>query len=92
MQMMICFLAGLMLRVVLFLLLPYAAVHFASFDRALARAMAGMLTMFLLIRALHTHQHGEPAHREAAFRADLLGERCQGSLSILLPVDRQCTV
>jgi len=49
--------AGLMLGVAFFNLLPHAAEFLGSFDRALVWTMGGLLTMFLLMRAFHTHQH-----------------------------------
>ena len=51
MQMMVSAVAGLMLGVAFFNLLPHAAEFLGSFDRALVWTMGGLLTMFLLMRA-----------------------------------------
>lgn len=63
MQLMVSAVAGLMLGVAFLNLLPHAAVFLQSFDRALGWTITGLLTMFLMIRTFHTHQHGvrEPA-------------------------------
>ncbi len=60
--------AGLMLGVGVFILLPHAAEQLHSLDDALLWLMVGLLGMFFLIRAFHFHQHasidpdeGEPA-------------------------------
>jgi zinc and cadmium transporter len=64
MQLIISLVAGLMLGVALFHLLPHAfgelAAHgsAAPLDRAVRWVMCGLLTMFFLIRAFHFHQHG----------------------------------
>ena len=49
--------AGLMLGVGVFHLLPHAAERLNSVDRAVLWLMAGLLGMFFLIRAFHFHQH-----------------------------------
>lgn len=49
--------AGLMLGVGLFHLLPHAAERLNSIDNAVLWLMAGLLGMFFLIRAFHFHQH-----------------------------------
>jgi zinc and cadmium transporter len=51
---------GLMLGIGLLHLLPHAVATLGSLDRAVWWLMAGLLTMFFLIRAFHFHQH-EPA-------------------------------
>ena len=56
-QMMMSFVAGLMLGVALFIMLPHAAEEPESLDRAVIWLMAGLLTMFFLLRAFHFHQH-----------------------------------
>lgn len=57
MQILVSFVAGLMLGVGLFHLLPHAAVEINSLDRAVWWAMTGLLCTFFLIRAFHFHQH-----------------------------------
>jgi zinc and cadmium transporter len=57
-QMVMSFVAGLMLGVALFIMLPHAAEGAVSLDRALEWMMVGLLTMFFLLRAFHFHQHG----------------------------------
>jgi zinc and cadmium transporter len=51
---------GLMLGIGLFHMLPHSMAVLGSPDRAAWWMMAGLLTMFFLIRAFHFHQH-EPA-------------------------------
>ncbi|MHC4669843.1 MAG: ZIP family metal transporter, partial [Planctomycetota bacterium] len=60
-QLMISFVAGLMLGVSLFHMLPHAAAAAGSLDRAIGWLVAGLLAMFFLIRAFQFHEH-EPAH------------------------------
>lgn len=59
--------AGLMLGVGLFHLLPHAAEKLDSIDTAVAWLMVGLLGMFFLIRAFHFHQHAslEPDDAQA---------------------------
>lgn len=57
MQMMMSFVAGLMLGVAVFIMLPHAAEAPATLDQAVMWLMAGLLTMFFLLRAFHFHQH-----------------------------------
>ena len=67
-QLTMSFVGGLMLGVGLLHLLPHAAVELGSVDRATLGALAGMLTMFFLIRMFHFHEHGPPpieGHAEA---------------------------
>jgi zinc and cadmium transporter len=52
---------GLMLGIGLLHLLPHAVAVLGSLDRAIWWMMAGLLTMFFLIRAFHFHQHEPPA-------------------------------
>ena len=61
------FVAGLMLGVGLLHLLPHAAGELKSIDDAVLWLMAGLLTMFFLIRAFHFHQHAslEPDDAQA---------------------------
>lgn len=56
MQLMLSLVGGLMLGIGLFHMLPHAALHL-DIDRAVWWTMAGLLTMFLLIRTFHFHQH-----------------------------------
>jgi zinc and cadmium transporter len=51
------FVAGLMLGVGVFHLLPHAAEKLRSMDSAVNWLMVGLLGMFFLIRAFHFHQH-----------------------------------
>jgi len=51
---------GLMLGIGLLHMLPHSVAALGSLDRAVWWLMAGLLTMFFLIRAFHFHQH-EPA-------------------------------
>jgi zinc and cadmium transporter len=57
MQMMMSFVAGLMLGVAMFVMLPHAAEPPANLDHAVLWVMGGLLTMFFLLRAFHFHQH-----------------------------------
>ena len=49
--------AGLMLGVGLFHMLPHAAIELKSIDVAVRWLMGGLLGMFFLMRAFHFHQH-----------------------------------
>lgn len=51
------FVAGLMLGVGFFVLLPHAIDNLQSIQTAMAWMMTGLLGMFFLIRAFHFHQH-----------------------------------
>ena len=59
--------AGLMLGVGIFHLLPHAIDKLQSVDTAMVWLMAGLLGMFFLIRAFHFHQHAslEPDDAQA---------------------------
>ena len=59
--------AGLMLGVGIFHLLPHAIEKLRSVDAALVWLMVGLLGMFFLIRAFHFHQHAslEPDDAQA---------------------------
>ncbi|HEX4132460.1 MAG TPA: ZIP family metal transporter [Pirellulales bacterium] len=57
MQMMISVVAGLMLGVALFFLLPHGAEYTGSLDTAILWMMLGLLVMFFLIRGFHAHHH-----------------------------------
>lgn len=57
MQILLSAVAGVMLGVALLHLLPHAAVHLQSLDRACGWVMFGLLAMFFLMRAFHAHSH-----------------------------------
>ncbi len=50
--------AGFMLGVACFHMLPHSVKHGGSIDAAMLYLMVGLLGMFFLVRALHFHQHG----------------------------------
>ena len=56
-QLMMSFVGGLMLGVALLHLLPHSIAEQGSVDRAAIWTLAGLLTMFLLIRVFHVHAH-----------------------------------
>src|SRR5262245_66227506 len=58
MQLVMSFVAGMMLGVALLHLLPHALAHIGSIDRVAAWTLGGLVTMFLLIRVFHVHAHG----------------------------------
>ncbi len=58
MQTMISFVGGLMLGIAVFHLLPHSVHGNNSIDDSAWWMMAGILTMFLLIRCFHFHHHG----------------------------------
>jgi zinc and cadmium transporter len=55
-QMMVSFVAGLMLGVALLHLIPHAT-HHTTIDATARWAVVGLLVMFFLIRAFHFHEH-----------------------------------
>lgn len=57
MQLVMSFVAGMMLGVALLHLLPHALAHLGSIDRVAAWTLGGLVTMFLLIRVFHVHAH-----------------------------------
>src|SRR4051812_11138001 len=57
MQLLMSFVGGLMLGVALLHLLPHALAQQGSIDRVAGWILAGLLTMFLLIRVFHVHAH-----------------------------------
>lgn len=65
MQLLVSLVAGLMLGVAMFHMLPHAVGSVGSVDIAMLGAMAGLLVMFFLLRAFHFHHH-EPAGYELA--------------------------
>ena len=58
MQLMMSLVGGLMLGVALLHLLPHGIVETDSLDYAARSCVLGLLTMFLIIRVFHVHQHG----------------------------------
>ena len=58
MQTTISFVGGLMLGIAVFHLLPHSVHGSNSIDDSVWWMMAGILTMFLLIRCFHFHHHG----------------------------------
>lgn len=60
-QLLMSFVAGLMLGIATLHLLPHASVELGSAGKAGAATLAGILLMFLLIRLFHVHQHDAPA-------------------------------
>ena len=62
MQLMISLIGGLMLGIGVFHMLPHSLARLAeqgaSSDQAMLWMMAGMVTMFFLLRAFHFHHHG----------------------------------
>ncbi|TWT82075.1 zinc transporter ZupT [Planctomycetes bacterium CA13] len=57
-QMLMSFVAGLMLGIAMLHMLPHASELLGSPFRTSAAALAGILAMFLLMRAFHAHAHG----------------------------------
>jgi zinc and cadmium transporter len=67
MELVMSFVSGLMLGVALFHMLPHGAEQLRSVHAVGYWLVAGILTMFLLIRVFHVHAHGEAGtHCEAA--------------------------
>jgi len=60
-QLMMSFVAGLMLGIAMLHLLPHATGLLASPTQVGAAGLGGIIAMFLLLRAFHTHQHDEIA-------------------------------
>ncbi|MCA9014995.1 MAG: hypothetical protein KDA77_06640, partial [Planctomycetaceae bacterium] len=58
METLISFVGGLMLGIGVFHLLPHAVAEMGSVDRAVWWMMAGIVTLFFLLRRFHFHQHG----------------------------------
>src|SRR5437588_8873570 len=57
MQLVMSFVGGLMLGVALLHLLPHSLAEHGSVDLLAGWTLAGLLTMFLLIRVFHVHAH-----------------------------------
>lgn len=70
MQLVMSFVGGLMLGVALLHLLPHAFVELQSIDMLAGWLLAGLLTMFLLIRVLHVHAHEHGDTSDVAAGAD----------------------
>lgn len=66
MQLMMSFVAGLMLGVGVLHLLPHAVGELQSVDLAVGWMLFGLLLMFFLIRIFHFHHHGPAAVDKAA--------------------------
>ncbi len=66
MQVIMSFVGGFVLAVALLHMLPHAAAETGSVDRAVWAALAGLLTMFFLIRTFHVHRHGPVDAPEAS--------------------------
>ncbi len=58
MQVVMSFVAGLMLGVALFHMLPHAVEITGSLEDTCLSVVVGLLAMFFLIRIFHVHQHG----------------------------------
>lgn len=58
MQLLMSLVGGLMLGVAMFHLLPHSLEMTGSIDQTIGWVVAGLLTMFFLVRAFHFHQHG----------------------------------
>lgn len=61
---------GLMLGIAMLHLLPHAGVILGSFTKLGMGVLIGLISMFLLIRLFHTHDHGGPVARAKAESAD----------------------
>ena len=57
-QLLMSFVGGLMLGIAMLHLLPHAMNQLGSASRTCAAVLTGILAMFILLRAFHTHQHG----------------------------------
>jgi len=64
MQVVVSFVAGLMLGVSLFHMIPHAAAHTHSLDQTVLWTVIGLLVMFFLLRAFDFHHH-EPLEGDA---------------------------
>ncbi|TWU51637.1 ZIP family metal transporter [Rubripirellula reticaptiva] len=60
-QLLMSFVSGLMLGIATLHLFPHATVELNSASKAGTGALCGILSMFLLIRLFHVHQHDAPA-------------------------------
>jgi len=57
-QLLMSFVAGLMLGIAMLHMLPNAVSLLGSASRTCAAVLTGIIAMFVLLRAFHTHQHG----------------------------------
>ncbi len=57
-QLLMSFVAGLMLGIAMLHMLPHAVSLLGSASRTCAAVLTGIIAMFVLLRAFHTHQHG----------------------------------
>src|SRR5258706_6059997 len=57
MQLVMSFVGGLMLGVALLHLIPHSLAEQGSIDRLAGWTLAGLVSMFLLIRVFHVHAH-----------------------------------
>jgi zinc and cadmium transporter len=73
MHVLLSFVAGLMLGVSLFHMLPHAAHYVGSLDTVVGWMVAGLLTMFFLIRAFHFHEHEPEAREQQTHRLGWVG-------------------
>lgn len=71
-QFIMSFVGGLMLGVAILHLLPHSIAEQGSVDRAAVWVLAGLLTMFLLIRVfhVHAHEHGDTSDVQDEHRHD----------------------
>jgi zinc and cadmium transporter len=70
MQLVMSFVGGLMLGVALLHLLPHSLAEQGSIDQTASWTLAGLLTMFLLIRVFHVHAHEHGDTSEVAAQLD----------------------
>ena len=77
-QLLMSFVGGLMLGIAMLHMLPHAVNLLGSASRTCAAVLTGIIAMFVLLRAFHTHQHGpatcgkedeEEEHRTVRTRA-----------------------
>jgi zinc and cadmium transporter len=57
-QLLMSFVGGLMLGIAMLHMLPHAVNLLGSASRTCAAVLIGIIAMFVLLRAFHTHQHG----------------------------------
>jgi zinc and cadmium transporter len=71
-QFIMSFVGGLMLGVAILHLLPHSLAEQGSVDRAAGWMLAGLMTMFLLIRVfhVHAHEHGDTSDVQDEHRHD----------------------
>ena len=59
MQMIMSFVAGLMLGVALLHMIPHATAELGALDHVMTASLVGLLTMFFLMRTFHFHHHDQ---------------------------------